>query len=99
MEFLNQLYKVRGRLSREIVRDYLLLLAPLAPFTTEELWDRLVEKSSIHNQPWAEAKAIGVREGKWTIVIPVNCRFRDKIGIRGETSRDEGAHGAHLNEQ
>ena len=34
-----------------------LLLAPFAPHTAEELWDRLEQPYSVHAQPWPEAAA------------------------------------------
>ncbi|MDP2629693.1 MAG: class I tRNA ligase family protein [Candidatus Harrisonbacteria bacterium] len=41
--------KVNGRKDLEA---FLLLLAPFAPFLTEELWEKLGNKYSVHKQPW-----------------------------------------------
>ncbi len=89
MEFLNELYKNRDNLSREIVRSFLLILAPFAPFTTEELWEVLGEKVSIHLQKWPEPLATQVKEEKDSIVIQVNGRFRDKIEVEKGASKEE----------
>lgn len=89
MEFINELYKNRDNLSREIVRNFLLILAPLAPFTTEELWEFLGEKNSIHLQKWPELLKTEVKEEKDSIVIQVNGKFRDKIEIDKGASKEE----------
>ncbi len=89
MEFLNELYKNRSSLSREIVVNYLLLLAPLAPFTTEELWEILGETSSIHLQKWPDQLNTTVKEEQDTIIIQVNGRFRDKIEVDKDVSKEE----------
>lgn len=89
MEFLNLLVKSKEKLSLEIVKTYLLLLAPLAPFTTEELWETLSQEGSIHEQPWPELLKTSVKEDTSSVVIQVNGRFRDKIEIKTGLSKDE----------
>lgn len=89
MEFLNELYKNRSNLSREIMRNFLLILAPFAPFTTEELWEVLGEKGLIHLQKWPEQLATDVNEDKDSIVIQVNGHFRDKIEVEKGASKEE----------
>ncbi len=89
METLNEFYKERSSLSREILKTYLLILAPLAPYLAEELWDVLGEEGSIHNQLWPAELSVEEGEENGTIVVQVNGTFRDRISI--EKGAEEGA--------
>ncbi len=89
MEFLNELYKERANLSREILKSYLLILAPLAPFLTEELWRVLGESGSIHSQRWPELFEVKTSDDSTTVVVQVNGVFRDKIELKKGTSEAE----------
>ena len=63
----------------DAVEKLLLLLAPIAPHVTEELWERTGRLYSIHNQllpSWDEELA---RDEEITLVVQVNGRVRDRI--------------------
>jgi leucyl-tRNA synthetase len=86
----------------EALHSLLLLLAPIAPFLTEELWRRMGEAGSIHDQRFPEADpALLVRD---TIEVPVqvNGKLRGRVIVAPGTdaatleaaARDEVA--AHL---
>lgn len=88
METLNELYKERSNLSREILKTYILILAPLAPYLSEELWEILGEKGSIHNQSWPDKLPVQRKENKETIIVQINGVFRDKILIEKEVAEE-----------
>ncbi len=89
MEYLNELYKERSNLSREILKTYLFLLAPLAPFLSEELWEVLGQEGSVHNQTWPEMITVEKQEENIAIVIQVNGVFRDKIEVKKGSSEEQ----------
>ena len=89
MEYLNELYKERPSLSQEILKTYLLLLSPLAPFLSEELWKVLGQKGSIHNQSWPGMVEVEQQQENVTIVIQVNGVFRDKIEVKKGSSEEQ----------
>ncbi|MDE2860039.1 MAG: leucine--tRNA ligase [Chloroflexota bacterium] len=63
----------------DAVEKLLLLLAPIAPHVTEELWERTGRPFSIHAQllpSWDEELA---RDEEITLVVQVNGRVRDRI--------------------
>ena len=63
----------------DAVEKLLLLLAPIAPHVTEELWERTGRPFSIHNKllpSWDEELA---RDEEITLVVQVNGRVRDRI--------------------
>ncbi|MDY6835991.1 MAG: leucine--tRNA ligase [Chloroflexota bacterium] len=87
MEYTNYLTKVLetklvGEADwREASNALLLLLAPTAPHLTEELWNRIGESYSIHNQPWPRWDEEFTREDQFTLVVQVNGKLRDKVDV------------------
>jgi leucyl-tRNA synthetase len=71
------------------VRTLLLLLAPFAPFITEELWSRLGEADSIHTQRWPEADPAALWDEVVTLVVQVNGRLRDRIAVPADLEAEE----------
>ncbi|MCE7871081.1 leucine--tRNA ligase [bacterium CPR1] len=88
MEWLNFLIdKKRSEpdsISLETVKTYLVLMAPIAPFHAEELWNRLGQEGSIFAPTlaswptWDEAYLV---EHTLEIVVQVNGKVRDKLTV------------------
>ncbi len=74
---------------REGVRTLLLLLAPIAPHITEELWRRLGEEGSVHLQSWPEHDPAALVAATVSMAVQVNGKVRGKI--EAPTGADEGA--------
>jgi leucyl-tRNA synthetase len=87
MELRNALSDARkmGNVGRaawnEAVNTLLLLLAPIAPHITEELWARRGHEYSIHQQPWPQWDAEVAKEEAITLIVQVNGKVRDKIEV------------------
>ncbi len=60
----------------------LTLLAPFAPYITEELWYQIGNNNSIHNQSWPKYNPKLIKEEKAILVIQINGRIRDKIEVQ-----------------
>jgi leucyl-tRNA synthetase len=94
MEYLNamsayrQAYGVNGELAGA-VRTYLLLLAPFAPHIAEELWARMGEPYSVHQQPWPTWDEALIAEQTVTLAVQVNGRVRDRITVPVEMSESD----------
>jgi leucyl-tRNA synthetase len=65
----------------EVARTTVLLLAPFSPHLAEELWERLENDYSVHQQPWPEADPEALHEELVTIVVQVNGKVRDRIQL------------------
>ncbi|HRQ39701.1 MAG TPA: leucine--tRNA ligase [Chloroflexota bacterium] len=65
----------------EAVDNLLLLLAPIAPHITEELWAQRRRAYSIHQQPWPQWDADVAKEESITLIVQVNGRVRDKLEV------------------
>jgi leucyl-tRNA synthetase len=57
------------------------LLAPFAPFVTEELWSHLGGTGSIHQRPWPVWDPAKVQAETVEIAVQVNGKVRDRIVI------------------
>ncbi len=81
MEFVNE-WEKRGNLSKENVKKFLQILAPFAPFITEELWrDVLGEKTSIHLSQWPAVDASLLQEAEVSIPVQVNGKVRSVVVV------------------
>jgi leucyl-tRNA synthetase len=61
------------------VRTYVLLLAPFAPHIAEELWARLGQPYSVHQQHWPTWDQAQARKDSITLVVQVDGRVRDRL--------------------
>ena len=86
MEFANYWAVNKDKVGRPLAKDFLKILAPLAPFLAEEIWrDVFGEKQSIHLSQWPKAEKITDEE----IIIPVqvNGKLRSTIKIQSSKSK------------
>ncbi len=86
MEFTNGLIRHRDAHPgvdrdawNEAIQSLLLMLAPLAPHISEELWTRTDRPYSIHTQTWPAWDPHLAREEEITLVVQVNGKLRDRI--------------------
>ena len=101
MEFNNHLIRVKDAFTgpssgneqtaiwQESVRALLLMMAPVFPHISEELWQRLAagaETASIHLQEWPQADPQKAKEDEITVVVQVNGRVRDKLSVASNTA-------------
>ncbi|OGY25359.1 MAG: hypothetical protein A2Z11_00670 [Candidatus Woykebacteria bacterium RBG_16_43_9] len=82
MEFTNLSSKSNREVDLKTLKKYLIVLAPLAPFTTEELWERIGGKGSIHNQKWPQVETAALVDEQVTVVVQVNGKLRDTLEIQ-----------------
>ena len=88
MEFSNKMIKAES-VSVEVLKTYLILLAPFAPHLTEELWSEFGHKDSVHSQKWPEVEEGALKEETMTLVVQVNGKVRDTIEIKSGISQQE----------
>ena len=74
---------------RECVENFLLMLAPMAPHLTEELWDRKGLPYSIHQQSFPAWHDELAADELITLVIQVNGKVRDRLEVPADI--DEAA--------
>lgn len=95
MEWVNALYiykeqpTANAEVGREALEGILILLAPIAPHITEELWRELGHTESIHDQPWPEVDEAALVQDEVTVILQVNGKVRDRVQVAAEISAAE----------
>jgi len=89
MELVNTLYAVEAEKDvledemKEVinfcVENILILLSPIVPHFSEELWEICGKKTSIIEQPWPTYREDSLQTDKVTIVVQVNGKLRSKF--------------------
>ena len=88
MEFNNYLAKakqtpvVQTDAWRESIRALIRLLAPATPHIAEELWQRIGEPYSVHDQRWPEWDRAVAADETVTLVVQVNGKVRERLQVR-----------------
>jgi leucyl-tRNA synthetase len=80
MIFVNVVEKAGG-ISAKDFKQFLQVLAPFAPHVTEELWNMLGEKKSIHRSEWPAYNPKLIVEDTVTLGVQVNGKVRAEITI------------------
>ncbi len=94
MEFTNGLSRVweRGDVGRELweqaIERLLVLMAPMAPHMSEELWERTGRRFSVHSRSWPEWDAGLAADAVITLVVQVDGRLRDRIEVPASITDD-----------
>ncbi len=81
--------ELTGAPVREALEALLKLLAPIGSFITEELWTRLGNEGSVHDQSWPVADESLLVEAEVEIPVQVNGKMRGKITVA--TGADQAA--------
>ncbi|MGX7014584.1 leucine--tRNA ligase [Vagococcus silagei] len=98
MIFINEAYKAEV-LPVEYMKGFLQLLAPVAPFITEELWERMGEKESISLTPWPMYDENELVEAELEVIIQINGKVRAKVIVARDLPKEELEAIAMENEQ
>jgi len=69
----------------EILKPLLILLAPFAPHITEELWEALGEKNSIHIAEWPKFNSEYLVESTFIYPISINGKTRTQLEFDVQT--------------
>jgi leucyl-tRNA synthetase len=95
MELVNQAYRYRTvgggnpQVMRDVIEGLLKMLAPMAPYITEEAWHRLGHEDSIHSQSWPVYEVELASDDEVTMVVQVNGKVRDTIQVPADVEEDK----------
>ncbi len=74
---------------QEVTRLYVLILAPIAPFLAEELWEQLGGEFSVHQQAWPKFDPALIVDETLTLPIQINGKLRARIEVAADANQDE----------
>ena len=98
MELCNQIQEVLKKpvqtdvfwsVVREALESVVLLLSPMAPHLSEELWSLLGHSELVVETPWPSWEEEVARAEEVTIVVQVNGKVRDQILVQREAREEE----------
>ncbi|WP_368235739.1 leucine--tRNA ligase [Clostridium perfringens] len=95
MEFINALSKYTQEKEmnldflKDVVSDYLRLLAPFAPHFSEEQWSLLGNSYSIFNEAWPKFDPKALVKDEVEIAIQVNGKIKNKIMVSSDLDEEE----------
>ncbi len=75
-------------LAHEAAEAFILLLAPMAPHLSEEIWSRLGHPESLAYAAWPEADESLLVHGTITLVVQVNGKKRGEIEVMADISNE-----------
>jgi leucyl-tRNA synthetase len=100
MEYTNALQKAKQTPVygteewNDATRTLLLMLAPCCPHVAEELWGRIGEPYSIHQQSWPEFDPDLAAEEVITLIVQVNGKLRARLEVPADVSEDAAREAA-----
>jgi leucyl-tRNA synthetase len=93
MELVNVLYaeeaQISGPAMAEILEKLALMLAPFAPYLSQEIRDESGEMGPVFRQPWPEFDVELAKEDEAEVVVQVNGKLRARIYVAFGTPRQE----------
>ncbi len=88
MALLNQFYK-NGSVTRGEFRTLLVLLNPVAPHVTEELWQTLGYEGRLYQASWPEYEEAKTVENMVEVGVQVNGKMRTTVTIAVDASKED----------
>ena len=87
MSFINAVRK-DGFITKEELRVFLILLNPLAPHITSEMYE-IIFKDNLINDTWPKYDESKLVEDSYEMVVQVNGKVRGKITVSTDTSNED----------
>jgi leucyl-tRNA synthetase len=76
-----------------------LMLAPMAPHITEEMWERAGDEYSVHSQDWPKWDPELAADEVITLVVQVNGKVRDRIETPADIAEESAKQLALVSEK
>ena len=88
MSLLNEFNGI-SKINRAEMKTYLILLNPVAPHITEEMWERLNLGGYLHEQSWPKYEEEKTKEDIIEMPVQVNGKVRGTIKLNVEDSQEK----------
>jgi len=88
MELVNEMKKDTKQ-SPQVLKTLIQLLAPFTPHLSEEAWERLSGKGSVHSSAWPKHDLKLTVEDTVVIPIQINGKLRSTLSVKREDASNE----------
>lgn len=85
----NEISEDERKIFKKIIDSSLLMLSPIAPHITHELWKKLKNGKEILNESWPTYDPELLEEESYKLVVQVNGKLRGSLLLNEEKSQDE----------
>jgi leucyl-tRNA synthetase len=85
-------------LPRALAEPFVLMLSPLAPHLSEELWRRMGHSRTLAYEPWPQADETYLKDDTVEIAVQVNGKVRASILVPADAAKDDILATARSNE-
>ncbi|MFZ3068778.1 MAG: class I tRNA ligase family protein [Microgenomates group bacterium] len=89
MEAVNDLTKNKTEIAKAELAMMIKVLAPFAPFATEEMWSSLGEEFSVHVSEWPKFEEKYLVSETVTLSVQINGKLRGTVEVSPEASEEE----------
>ncbi len=87
MTLLNEFY-AKGSVTADELRTFLVLVNPVAPHITEEIWETLGYEGRVYQQTWPVFDEAKTEEATVEIAVQINGKLRATITIAKDEEKD-----------
>ena len=88
MALLNDFYK-KGSITKGELKTLIILLNPVAPHITEEMWQTIGCEGRVYQQTWPEFDEAKTVETSVEIAVQINGKVKATLGIQKDDPKDE----------
>ena len=88
MTLLNDFYK-KGSITKGELKTLIILLNPVAPHITEEMWQIIGREGRVYQQTWPEFEEAKTVESSVEIAVQINGKVKGTLGIQKDDPKDQ----------
>ena len=88
MALINEMYKI-GKVTRDEFKTLLVLLNPVAPHITEELWNKMGYEGRLYQTSWPEYDEAKTVEKVQEIGVQINGKVRATVALAIDAGKEE----------
>ncbi|WP_130818866.1 leucine--tRNA ligase [Anaerococcus vaginimassiliensis] len=93
MTLLNEM-KAKGKITRKDFKTYLILLNPVAPHMTEELWEMMEFDGELNQTSWPSYDEDKLTFDSFEMPVQINGKVRGKVLMANNASKDDAIKAA-----
>ncbi len=95
MEYLNEMIKyeqlpvINKKLLKECLETHIKLISPLVPHFSEEIWEMLGNKESVHKEKWPKYDENELIKNEINLAIQVNGKLKKVIKVNKDATAEQ----------